>query len=314
MNNSVLLIGNGLNRCYYHELAWGGLLSDIAHVHKLTMNGNNSFPMEFEYIVYQILKGMNHPSDRIYTEIKKEIVKRIQNIKKTENPLMESFMEIPVSEIITTNYDYLLERAYKGEPCIDECRDKIEKGSGETKYSLYRYTTINGRRFYHIHGELLVPDSLCLGSEHYAGYLSKIQSSFKRGKEIDSDHIMMIIQSSAGRRDTWVDSFFNKDIHVVGLGLDQCEIDLWWIVTYRAFLFFTDLYGARKFLQNRIVYYDIVKDNEKPYEKAKRELLRHNLTLQHVEYYPVDISKDNYISGYEKVIEIIRNRVYDRAL
>jgi hypothetical protein len=33
--------------------------------------------------------------------------------------------------------------------------------------------------------------------------------------------------------DSWVNDFFTKDMHILGLGLDYTEIDLWWLLTYR---------------------------------------------------------------------------------
>ena len=33
---------------------------------------------------------------------------------------------------------------------------------------------------------------------------------------------------------SWLDVFLRDDIHIVGLGLDCTEIDLWWAVTYKA--------------------------------------------------------------------------------
>lgn len=175
MLKDVLFIGNGLNRCYYNDLAWNNLLEEIAKEYDIKMNSCNNFPMEFECIINQILKKEEEPSDRIYSEVKSKIVDKIRRIKEIDNPLHERFMKIPVHAVITSNYDYLLERAYNGDECVDKCSTKRKGGHTEKKYSKKRYTTIKGKRFYHMHGELSEPDTLCLGSEHYAGYLAKIR-------------------------------------------------------------------------------------------------------------------------------------------
>jgi hypothetical protein len=313
MFRNVLFIGNGLNRCYYHDLAWNNLLKEIASEYNISMNTQNSFPMEFECIINQILEKEKVPSDKIYSDVKSKIVSHIRSVKELRNPLHERFMEIPVHAVITSNYDYLLERAYNGFPCIDECSTNRQKGHAENKYSLNRYTTIKDRRFYHMHGELSKPDTLCLGSEHYAGYLARIRESIKRSDEenkINKDHILEIMRSET-ERNTWVDLLFNKDIHIVGLGLSQCEIDLWWVITYRAFLYYTNKFDARNNLKNKITYYDIVSDKDKP--SLEKEILKHNLTKQHVVYTPFTLKGDNYEKSYQEICNAIMDSVKNQT-
>lgn len=314
MLNDVLLIGNGLNRCYYNDMAWGGLLEEIAKEHSITMNPNNTLPMEFECIVNQILKRTTSPSDTIYTDIKSSIVKRINSIKKTDNPLHKRFMNIPVHAVITTNYDYLLERAYDDTDSWEKaCSKERQKGSSEKIHSINRYTTIKDRKFYHMHGELAEPESLCLGSVHYMRYVQEIEKSFNKGdtsisEKTDKKHIQTIMGSDI-ERNTWFDLFFNKNIHIVGLGLSLSEIDLWWVITYRSFLYFTDKFDARRNLKNRIYYYDIINNNENLSLKREKEVLKHNLTNQHVKYVPFHIENSNYKEGYEKICISIMNAI-----
>jgi len=55
---------------------------------------------------------------------------------------------------------------------------------------------------------------------------------------------------------SWIDLFFTKDIHVIGLTLDFVETDLWWLLTYRARSKFYQKGKKQKLnITNRITYY-----------------------------------------------------------
>lgn len=46
--------------------------------------------------------------------------------------------------------------------------------------------------------------------------------------------------------------FFTHDIYIVGLKLDTNEIDLWWLLTYRAYLYYSNDSGLLKIMKNRV--------------------------------------------------------------
>ena len=50
---------------------------------------------------------------------------------------------------------------------------------------------------------------------------------------------------------SWVDKFFTDDISIIGLGLNFQEIDLWWILDFRA----REKYTGNKEINNKITYY-----------------------------------------------------------
>lgn len=51
---------------------------------------------------------------------------------------------------------------------------------------------------------------------------------------------------------SWIDAFFYMNVHIIGLGLDFSEIDLWWLLTRCARLI--QKLGKGK-IENKIYYY-----------------------------------------------------------
>ena len=180
----------------------------------------------------------------------------------------------------------------------------------DTELVLGKTTTLRKVDFYHMHGINVVPRSVCLGYEHYVRIISKLRDKIccdsKHNRLIDfikGDYCKSI-------NPTYLARFFDSDVYIVGLGLNEEEIDLWWILCYRAYLYFSDLEGTREFIKNKIVYYDVHKEKitsdgfsyEKDYLKQKKALFKY----MHVDYQEcivTDSFKDSYLKVLEKIKE-----------
>ena len=91
---------------------------------------------------------------------------------------------------------------------------------------------------------------LTLGHEHYVGYLQKMGNYLKdkitskrkgEQKEIRSPIQMAIHRQKEIRAFdkaktiySWVDLFLMNDVYILGLSLDYTEIDLWWLMIFKA--------------------------------------------------------------------------------
>lgn len=287
---TALLIGNGLNRCYEHQnpgISWYALLQNIAKTYHVDFIDQNSFPLEFECLVNSICAATGMTSDKVIEEAKTAIAKNVASIGPVADSLQHRFMQLPISEIMTTNYDYVLERAISPDAII-------RSGSRERKYNLDRCSAIQKKRFYHIHGEAIKPDTLCLGFEHYAGSLAKMRDHVKNAKFADNiAHGFLPVGSS------WVDLMFTHDVHIVGLALDVCEIDLWWLLTYRAFLYYLKP-EIRMNLTNTITLYDTTPRS--PEDAKAQQALFERL---HVNYVPVKITS-TFENAYRDIADMIQ--------
>lgn len=292
---SALLVGNGLNRCYENAIPWDKLLQNIANEYQVSFNAGNPFPLEFESIANQILAQDSRKSKDVYSELKGKISKMVCEQKPICGSLHELFVrDIPLDNILTTNYDYMLERAFYGK----SQPEPKAKDASETKYSIYRFAKYAEKSFYHIHGEANYKDSLCLGYEHYAAYLAKMREYLK-AKPVVSQRIS---GNELPEKSSWIDLFFTHDIYVVGLRLDTNEIDLWWLLTYRAYLYYSNDSGLKDIMKNRIKIF-LTHD-----DKNQQELFNH----LHVETEFIDPC-GNYDLAYREIANHIKQEISKRT-
>lgn len=265
--DNCLLIGNGLNQCLKGGIPWGNLLKDIAEEREVSYCPDISMPLEFERIVNNCLKKEKKPTDELYLEIKKAVSKKIVSAKIAGSAPHYQLINLPIQAIITTNYDMLLEEVF----------DKnyvTESIPGGTKYLTQETTTIQNIRFYHPHGIATHPNTICLGYEHYIGITQKLREKINNKKKtVGKKIIYSILAGYAEPSNNWGEHFYKSNIGIVGLGLYECELDLWWLLTHRASLYYSNYEGIRDLLKNRIVYYSVVDDIKKQDEVTEKKRL-----------------------------------------
>ena len=300
------LIGNGLNRTLEASIAWGDLLKEIADEHGIEYCSGISMPLEFERIVNCYLQKTVVPSVNAYSEFKKQIAKKILNTKLPADGIHYHLLNSKIDAIMTTNYDYLLEYVFSPD---------YEHKGGQQKYLFDPTSVQQGIQFYHLHGMAAVPQSICLGYEHYAGIVEKLRSQLNK-KENNENQKMIIRQVLVGekeRTNTWGERFYTSNIAIMGLGLTSCEIDLWWLITHRAYLYFADYCGLKKHIKNQIIYYDVIdnikKNNLKDedirrHRQDEKENIHHLLRDSHVEVKQYNLSEFNgsYSEAYRSII------------
>jgi hypothetical protein len=246
--NNVLFIGNGINSIL-DGYDWNQLMKNLFKKFGTTStlyDNDHSFPLAYEEIYLNLLKRKGIKENAI----KRFIAEDVEKLKPGE--VHEAIINGNFNEIITSNYDYTLQKASSYKPPLFS-NESITK---ENTYSIFRYNTIEDKRIWHMHGEINNPKSIILGYEQYVGNLQKMRTYVTKGTS--SLHKNLKLDALAKRFHTnhkihsWIDLFFKKDIHIVGLKLDFEEIDLWWLLTYRARKKAT--YFSNK-ITNEIFYY-----------------------------------------------------------
>lgn len=308
--DKCLLIGNGLNRCLKHSIAWGDLLKEIAENYDVNYNGAVPMPMEFERIVNQIFEKQKNPNPNLYLEVKSKIVDRLSQTKLPDNAIHNELTKLKINVIMTTNYDYLLEYVFN--------KDFSFKG-GTNKYYFERTSVQQGIDFYHLHGMVASKQSLCLGYEHYAGNVQKLRGELNTKKENRASEMLIkkILFGEEERNNTWGERFYTSNIDIVGLGLTESEIDLWWLLMHRAYLYYSNYEGVKKYLKNIIVFHDILEipsdfddENDKKRKIAiqrEKENRYKMLEKAHVivKYYVMG-QNETYSDVYRRILENIR--------
>jgi len=246
LNDKVLFIGNGINNLTNKE-SWGNLVADLRQ--KVGKNEDaedliSQFPLVFENLLNYGL--INHRITNEY-ELKSIVAEKVKKIESNE--IHQRIIEINPAHTITTNYDFVLEKGYDV---------SNQSRISETRFSIFRkYVDSNsGRNFWHVHGDCLNPSTINLGFEHYCGQLQDMRNYVVSGtnyktKNYHNDPLTKRLSSLKGEPESWIDLIFTKEIHIIGLCLDFIEIDLWWLLTWRA-----KLIGQKHInLTNKIFYY-----------------------------------------------------------
>jgi hypothetical protein len=261
-NLTSLLLGNGINRLKKPNASWQYVLSELANFsgHQEIMDGAKHIPLTLIYEqVVAAIDGMN--LKRLERKIKKKVAEAVREF--TANSYHKDFEKLGFKNILTTNYDYNL-----------GADAKPANLRPESKYSVFRRRVGNNQSFWMMHGEAQKPDSIMLGYEHYAGALQKIRSYVTSPKkELDGNSSPF----RAGNYDfdingqvySWVDVFLRDDMHILGYSLEYTEIEIWWLLAYRA-----RLKRERSLKMGGIYYYLFSENPEDPKIQAKISLLK----------------------------------------
>lgn len=300
-NEIAVFFGNGINADKQNDKkknrnSWEALVKGLHQKYgdkslDFSEIKNEPFPLVYEAI-------SNYAYQRVDEyKIRQDVA--INIIELPENNLHKLLLKIPCTHYITTNYELILENI--GGTAIYS--PLIE----ETRYSVFRKHESKGKFFWHVHGDVAHPNSINLGFEHYSGQLQQIRNYTVSGtsyKSFDDETKKPFItrykeslKNNGKPPETlsWIDLYFTHDIHIMGSRFDYSEIDLWWLLTYRAKQFHQKKLNKR----NEIYFY-----LNKKYElvsKFKIELMKS------LEVFPVIIDIDNDEEYYKEVIKMINN-------
>lgn len=280
-----LLIGNGINRCCNGK-SWETLLDEIARQYFVSKNTIDSNALAFEQLRYTVLsRNINCYSDKFAMDI----LKGLDKISQDEyNEIFSHFLELPLDNILTTNFDYAIERSLVESYKFEENKGNLVMPQ-ETKASTIRHSQLKGKNIFHIHGELGKEKTICLGNVHYAENLVTIMNRLIE-KDEEKDEYKLKKSVFEEKLISWAQFFFTKQIYVVGLGLYDCDADLWWLIAYRQQL---KLEGDKR-INNKIVYYYL-------YEKRKNQSFIDCLKAMGLEVRELEVDNGNWAEAYISV-------------
>lgn len=294
IRNTALLLGNGINNYKGHDTSWNRLLIDLADEHISTgndyvkiLNENSiSYPEFFDMV------DLSRREPTINLELKRKLTEGISNWRPREfhSNWVSKFQEID-RPILTTNFDYLLEKSAINisKFILEHSKDnrfrplsfKTDPKRREYNYyypwrSYYSNKEIkdclNEFAIWHIHGFCDYEKSIRMGLSDYMGIVEKARKVVykSRGNPFNDNKNY---HNWIGRN-TWLDIFFNNNLLIVGLGLDVQEVSLRWLLIVREKLF--NKRGIRKktwYLLNE--EYDVMlKGKELLFNKLNIEIIR----------------------------------------
>lgn len=252
---SIFLIGNGLNRAEASSdyPSWDDLMLKIGNDLFSETSQTDSELLKFEQLICNALAIQ--PSQAVSQSIDSRL-RELDNVTINDSSLHAQVWQSGVKTVLTTNFDYAIERGlFQAMGYSDE--DKKKHYWQETVASKFRHTEIKERNIYHIHGELDLPKSICLGQIHYATNLMRVMEALdtqsKDADNADSFRLRESIFADDIKIKTWAEYFFTKNVFILGLGLYECDFDLWWLISYRAKLLQDNSYQ----IKNKIYYFNV---------------------------------------------------------
>lgn len=248
-NKNVIFFGNGLNRVS-EGLDWQELIKKVSGPNYIEGLSNT-----LQYDVAFLRNEFNYKGDSSISPEENDFKKRLADeiVKSLKSTLISEVYQklaaMPVKDYITTNYDYCLEAALKANGYDNPTESEKEKYKlipyiKESTYSLHRchaFIKKDGaedkiKRIWYIHGEAKKPASIMLGYNHYGSTLGRM-ADYYNGKDLYKSLGTLqkrLPSLSTNEPKSWIDLFYSKNIYIIGYGLDNAEIDIWWLLGKRA--------------------------------------------------------------------------------
>ncbi|HBN9632407.1 TPA: SIR2 family protein [Pseudomonas aeruginosa] len=286
-----LLLGNGINRVA-KQRQWTDILQELA----IQFGADDLLPQinakPLSMFIEELCARSSERFIKAERTVKIEFAKLLRQIEPIEaHTRVCSLFKV----ILTTNYDFTIEEAFAG---VLHHRAFL---APESRYSLFRRHRAADKDIWHIHGDIARPGSMLLGFDHYAGNLQKIRNYVTDGIDVKSVHYRVSSPVKNGNLDftinrqvySWVDYFLRDHIHIVGLGMDFTEIDLWWLL----------LHKRRRLHQTGKVFFYHTTTESQTTDTPVTSLLK----SLNVEVVPVVAA--SYLDCYLKVADMIEEKI-----
>lgn len=282
-NDIAFVVGNGINRYPNNPnaLSWDDLLINLwekVSLHTLNCRPNGISLTEF----YDILE-LEKEKD---VNLQKEVVELMTNWEPTNHHknITARIKELN-APILTTNFEETFAKTFNY---------KLLKTEQKGFTDFYPWTTYHGEMqlelptdgfgIWYINGMINYNRSIRLGLSHYMGSVERARGLLHKGNE-ERLYSGKNVNNWNGYK-TWLHIIFNKSLFIFGLGLEENEIFLRWLLIER-FKYFK-LFPDRK---HKGWY--IYKKSDNVYDQGKK------FFLEHVGFEVIEV--DKYEDIYENI-------------
>lgn len=279
----IILLGNGINRLFSNN-SWRDII--IRQCEKNNIIYNESYFDDIPYNM-QIVAATNDSVDKSMKELCSEM--NAADISEKQKNFIKKILSMTVNDILTCNYTYELEKTISAKKKYHP--ETLNGKSGSDNMMLFNPIVMEHeeqiKNIWHIHGHIGAPNSVIMGHYYYGNLLAKIREyvpTFIRRYKGSAEFGKCTVKS-------WVDLFLTSDVHIIGLGMDFSEMDLWWLVCCK----------KRNFSDTKIYFYEASED----LAPSKRMLMN----AYGIETPELHRNSLDHFECYEHILDLINKKI-----
>ncbi len=274
MAEHILLVGNGINDA--QTISWKKMLDYVQT--KLIESGKTAEEKRIDVL------NCSFSATLLYESIRKnscaeepEVRDIVKNYVEDKSNFVRKIWSL-YDTVLTTNFDNNL--VINGKSTAEDSENPKNKKliylDSFTKRRLDFQYQNKQKSIFFIHGYYRHPETICLGFDQYSDNLKRIEdyvgNMFSKKKK-----------KSSQKYSSWIDYFFKDNTVLDILGLSMCsdEIDLWWLLNYRAKIF-------SQLKENKIRYFDLYQENKTDKRKILESLNVEIEEIKNVDSYDSD--------------------------
>jgi len=240
----AFLVGNGINKYFKTSFSWSDLLLELWE--KFSFNTQSIIPKGISFTeFYDLMEIQNYQRESFTNIIQKEVKDLYKKILPNEkqNILLQKIQSLNVP-ILTTNFDDLIPKSLDLDFFNPSQKEFTDYYPWECYYSNEKIDIPTDKfGVWYPNGMIRYHRSIKLGLSQYMGNVDRA----RRMIHGNSENIAFDKKNKnewPGLK-TWLHILFNKALFVFGLGLEETEVFLRWLLIERAKYF--RKYPNRKF-------------------------------------------------------------------
>jgi len=265
-NDIAFIVGNGINRYPNNPkaISWDALLMQLWQ--QFSPNSYNEIPKGVTITEFYDLLELASTTIPSRYEIQKKAAELLSDWEpKPHHKAFLNWASAANAPVLTTNFELLFPQALELKQFFTNTQNAFTDYYPWTTYYAHQQSAkpLNDFGVWYINGLVRYPRSIRLGLSHYMGSVEKARTLIHKG-EGKRLYAVKDLNNWQGA-DTWLHIILNKPLCIFGLGLEENEVFLRWLLIERARYY-------KQFPSQKKKGWYIAPKNENPDDKTKGKI------------------------------------------